>query len=602
MRKKRLIAMIIVVVSCALFLSVTGYMMMKKDEEEYARWLEGYRGIWISENGQYEVSLYRVTSAHMIFSIENKEKKRSLSYVAAVATGDEEYTFTFDFENYKENTVNKSRFVYGTRYQGDFVLNGKEIQVDIASIGNDENDVRGAGDISFKGVLKRKAALPQEKRTDLMRYMGKAVPQDYQKGETHFQQKEQEDEMHYYLEEQAGKVSRSHIIWMGNKNRLVSEYSNKYMLDGIHPYCMVSDLKSRFGNPIAEEELDDHRHKYVYEKEGYRYQFITEGYGLVVEADCQLIEPLRGQRKGDFIVEGDTVLRYLGDYDKKHKIKLPAGTKRIATGAFTEGDAALSTAYAHVTELNIPEDVKVEPYAFRNCGKLKIKLEKGWTTVEEESFAGMVSEKQQDARKQWVEISLPSSMRYLKKNAFTTEVHGLTDTTGFAGNFVQSVVVRLNNGLQYIEDDALKGILCDIIPTRLIEVGTNFYCALRTGVTDYSFPSTLKKIARSTLFSPGRRVILNGDIPEMTGELNYSTEEFWFLEIENFFFDSYCRTEIYLKDEKKYDQLLKNLMEGQHLTRREKKEIEVLLDNGLKYDLDKFYRQLQKERGVKKDA
>ena len=566
MRKKRLIVMIIVVVFCALFLSVVGHVMLKKDEEEYARWQAGYKGLWTDESEQYQVTVYRVTSAHMIFSIEYERKHGSLSFATAVATEEGEYTFTYDVEAYKENGVDTTRLCYGKRLKGNFVLKEQELQVDIMSA---NNNVRSpyAKDIGFKGSLKKKESLPQENIADLFKFMGKAKPQDYQEGVSL-----------YYLGEQEGKVSHIHIVWDNNREKTMG-----YMFDEINPYCMVFDLQNRFGSPIAEEKLDDHRHKYVYEEEGYRYQFITEGYGLVVEADCQLIEPLRGQKKGDFIVEGDTVLRYLGDYEKQRKIKLPEGTKRIATGAFTVGDAALSDSCTRVAELLIPKDVKVDPYAFRNCGKLKIELEEGWETVEEESFAGMVSEKRQYERFHWVDVTLPSTVRRLKIRAFAIEVNGLSDDYLYFGDrttdYAEPVMIHLNSGLEYIEDDALQGIRCDEIPRHLIEVGTNFYIDSKPYLYDsyaYRFPASLKRIKRSTLLSPGRWVILEGALPEMTGELNYSSDIFLDEDEEgNTLADD---TFIELKDKKDEDELIRRLTEGQHLTEKEKKEIEKMLD------------------------
>ena len=88
MRKKQLLLMIIVVVGATLFLSVIGYIWMKKDEEEHARWLAGYRGIWVSADGKYKLTVRRTTSAHMVFSFENNDTGQTLSFASAVATGE----------------------------------------------------------------------------------------------------------------------------------------------------------------------------------------------------------------------------------------------------------------------------------------------------------------------------------------------------------------------------------------------------------------------------------------------------------------------------------------------------------------------------------
>lgn len=546
MRKKRLVMMVIGAVCCALFLAVVGFIMMKQDEEEYAKWQASYKGTWLSADEKYQLTLHRVTSGHIVFTIEDKKTRSSLTYASGVATGEGEYTFYYDIHACKENGVDKNKLGYGTRCQGNIFLKEKEVQVDVEPTNISETS------IYFQGTLKKKEKLPQMERLDLQRYLGKELPQDYQEGVSPF-----------YLEEQDGKVSRVHMIWDNDRNNDTLE---KYTLNEIYANCMTFDLEAKFGSPVAEEELSDNRYKRIYEEGEYRYQFITEAYGLVVEADCQYRNPRKGRREGDFIVEGDTVLRYLGDYEKQRKITLPKGTKKIATGAFTVGDASLSEGSTYVSELKIPKEVKVERHAFMNCGKLKIILEEGWTTVEEESFAHMVSENQQANRFHWVDVVLPKSMRRLEKNAFETEVHEMQSDE----EHIQPVMVSLNNGLEYIEDDALKGILCDNIPDNLVELGTNFVLYTDNNYDiEYDFPQTLKRIARSTLFSPNRWVILNGDLPELYGKLYYDSDEYW-LEEES--------TYIEIENKKDWNELIKRLCDGQHLTEKEIKEIKSLLD------------------------
>lgn len=546
MRKRRLIWMIVAVVCCALFLSVVGYVMMKQDEKEHARWQASYRGIWESGDGQYQLTVCRVTSGHLVFSILNKKTTSSLCYATATATGESEYTFYYDVHAVKENGVNKNKLGYGTRLQGNISLGESKICVDIKP-GNSFGK-----SISFQGTLKKKKKMPQRKKVDLQSYLGKDTPKEYREGESP-----------YYLEQQDGKVSRVHMIWDNDRD---NDELEQYTVNEICTNSMVFDLEAKLGSPVAEEQLSENRYKRVYEKGEYRYQFVTEAYGLVVEADCQYRDPRKGRREGDFIVDGETVLRYLGDYEKQRKITLPKGTKRIATGAFTVGDATLSKECTHVSELSIPKDVIVERYAFRNCGKLKIVLEEGWTTVDEESFSHMVSEDQQMNRFHWVDVTLPKSMRRLKKNAFAL------DTNGGQANEedIQPVMVNLNNGLEYIEDDSLKGILCDTIPYNLVELGTNFILYKDDYYEwEYDLPKTLKRIARSTLFSANRWVILNGDLPEMYGELNYDSVAY---------LQDKESTFIELKDNKDWDELIKRLCDGQKLTKKEIKEIRSLLN------------------------
>lgn len=566
MRKKQLLLMILVIVGVSLILSVIGYIWMKKDREEYARWLAGYRGIWVSEDGKHKLTVRRTTSAHMVFSFENNDTGKGLSFASAVATGDGEYTFTYSIESYKENNVQKSRLCYGSDFEGKILLNEKEIHVDVEKNKNKQAISNG---IVFQGNLKKEEELPKIEKVNLTAFMGKRLPENYDEWKSLV-----------YLEGQQGKVSRVHIVWDDKRNYKSME---KYAFGDIDCFWLFSQLEHAFDRPVAEEELKDNRYKRVFEKENFRYEFITDGYGLVVEADCQYAKPSRGHRDGDFIIDGDTVLRYLGDYEKQRHVELPKGVKRIAEGAFTVEDNALFSETIYASELKIPQGVSVEPYAFRHCGKWKIELESGWTTVEENSFAHMVERSKQKFRPQWVEIVLPKTMRRLKKNAFALEERKVIGTFDLQTPEESPLVVKLNDTLEYIEDDALKGVICNKIPTHLIELGTNFLYRAEVlhyytfyGDNTYQLPATLKKIARSTLLSPDRYVIIKGDLPQLYGELDYEEKSGWGIE---------------LKDKKEWQELFKRLTDGQNLTEQEKKEIRLRLsgkdiDYGDDWDYD----------------
>lgn len=551
MRKKQLLLMIIVVVGAALFLSVIGYVWMKRDKEEYARWLAGYRGIWVSADGKHKLTVRRTTSAHMVFSFENSYTGKGLSFASAVATGDGEYTFSYSIESYKEGNVQKSRLCYGSNFEGKILLKKKEIHMDV------ERTKQAAGDgIVFQGNLQKKDTLPKIEKVNLAAFMGKRLPEKYDEWKSLV-----------CLEEQQGKVSRVHIIWDDKRNYKSME---KYALDNIDCCCLFSELEHTLGKPVAEEKLDDNRYKRVFEEENFRYEYITDGYGLVVEADCQYRKPIRGRREGDFIIEGDTVLRYLGDYEKERHIEFPKGVKRIAEGAFTVEDSALFSDCVRVSELKIPKGVSVEPYAFRSCGKWKIELENGWTAVEEKSFADMVQKDKQRSRTQWVEVVLPETMRRLRKSAFALEESEIQRLYDSGIRVLSPLEIKLNDTLEYIEDDALKGIICKDIPSHLLELGTNFFYSYMAenygyGVYEdntYRLPATLKKIARSTLLSPNRYVIIKGDLPQLYGKLDYEEENDW---------------EIQLEDKKQWEELFKRLTDGQRLTEREEKEIRLRL-------------------------
>ncbi len=551
MRKKQLLLMIIVVVGAALFLSVIGYVWMKRDKEEYARWLAGYRGIWVSADGKHKLTVRRTTSAHMVFSFENNDTGKGLSLASAVATGDGEYVFYYSVESYKEKDVQKNRLNYGSDFEGKILLNEKEIHVEV-----ERNKQAVSDGFVFQGKLKKKEALPKVEEVNLTALMGKRIPRKYDEWKSLV-----------CLEEQQRKVSRVHIIWDDKRNYKSME---KYVLSDIDCFCLSSDLEKALGKPVSEEKLDANRYKRVFEKGNFRYEFITDGYGLVVEADCQYRKPIRGRREGDFIIEGDTLLRYLGDYEKERRIEFPKGVKRIAEGAFTVEDSALFSTCIRVSELKIPKGILVEPYAFRNCGKWKIELEDGWTTVEEKSFAHMIEKDKQRSRPKWVEVVLPKTMRRLRENAFALEESEIQELYDSGTQGLSPLVVKLNDTLEYIEDDALKGILCEDIPSHLIELGTNFFYSYMTENygyvvyedNTYRLPATLKKIARSTLLSPNRYVIIKGDLPQLYGKLDYQEESDW---------------EIQLEDKKQWEELFKRLVDGQRLTEQEKKEIRLRL-------------------------
>lgn len=339
MRKKQLRVMILVVVCAALFLFVIGYIWMEKDKEEQTKWLAGYRGIWVSADGNRKLTVYRTTSAHMVFSLENGNTGKGLSFASAVATGDGEYTFQYSVQAYKDGNIPKSRLGYGLDFEGNILLKEKEIYVDVQ-----RNKQAVSDGIVFKGNLKKSERLPKMEEVNLTAFMGKPLPEKYAEWKSLV-----------CLEEQQGKVSRIHIVWDDKRNYKSME---KYVFNGIDCFCLSSNLENVFGKSVKEEKLDANRYKRVFEKDNFRYEFVTDGYGLVVEADCQYRKPVRGRREGDFIIEGTTVLRYLGDYEKERRIEFPKEAKRIAEGAFTVENSALFSDCVRVSEIKIPREFR----------------------------------------------------------------------------------------------------------------------------------------------------------------------------------------------------------------------------------------------------
>lgn len=456
MRKKRLVKMIVLVVSCALFLSVIAFLWMKKDKEEYARWQAQYVGVWEDSEGSYKITVRRVTSAHVVFSLNNKKNGVSLDYATATATGDGEYSFQY---NITRNMAGNVSTEFGDRANGKITLKEKSLTLVVPKVDKFENC------LEFHGNLQKKNGLSKKKKADLQSLLGGDKPKDYD-----------EDKGIYIVEEEAGEINRIFINWEMNR---FSHDSEKYEIAGINPICFASDLQAQFGDPVEEEELAENHYKRVYEKDGYRYWFITDGYGLVVQGDCQYEAPKKGRRVGDFLMDGDKVIRYWGDYQKKRTIALPKGTKSIASGAFSVAPNMLSWKQYVTSEVTIPKDVQIEKEAFRNCARLKIILEEGRTTVPKEAFAHMVNKDNLTGKSAWVEVTLPKSLRRLEEKAFETiwidrkkiEEEEIIDV----GVATQPVTVRLNDELEYIGDNALHGICNTALPKKIKYLGTNFH-------------------------------------------------------------------------------------------------------------------------------
>lgn len=457
MRKKRLIRTIIIVAFCAIVFSVIVMIWMKKDAEEYKKWQAQYIGTWVSPDGQYKMTVQRVTSAHIIFSVTNKNNL-SLNYASATAVGDGEYSFSYKLQRGMDGGVTAG---FGNTGKGVIRLKEKSLSLDVPKLEKFEEGLQ------FRGALTKESEMPDIKKKELQALMGKDRPQE-KKAEKTF----------YVAEAQEGKVERVHINWDAASDRKGYE---EYEMSGINPICMVSDLQAQFGDPAAEEELSENRYKRVYRKDGYQYEFITDGYGLVTEGDCQYEKPKRGRRDGDFIREGSTVLRYLGDYEKSRTVTLPQGTKKIASGAFTVTPDTVQQKYVKSLKLSIPSGIEIERNAFENCSSMQITLEEGWTSVPEEAFAHMVGAGGLRGKAGWVKVNLPRSLRRLEAKAFETnwfeggEAYTEEDTMGGVLEIgVQPVTVLLNEELEYIGDNALYGICNTMLPKKVKYIGANF--------------------------------------------------------------------------------------------------------------------------------
>lgn len=505
MRKRRLIRTIIIVAVCGIIFSIIAMIWMKKDAEEYARWQAQYKGTWVSPDGQYEMMVRRVTSAHIIFSVTNKNNL-SLNYASATAVGEGEYSFSYKLSRGMDGGVTAG---FGNMGKGVIHLKEKSLSLDVPKLEKFEDGLQ------FRGALKKKSRLPDIEKKELRALMGKDKPQGKKAEKTL-----------YVAEAQEGKIERVHINWDAASDRKGYE---EYEMSGINPVCMVSDLQAQFGDPAAEEELSENRYKRVYRKDGYQYQFITDGYGLVTEGDCQYEKPKRGQRDGDFIREGDTILRYLGDYEKSRTVTLPQGTKKIASGAFTATPDIVQKKYVKSLKLSIPSGIEIERNAFENCSSMQITLEEGWTSVPEEAFAHMVGAGGLRGKAGWVKVNLPRSLRRLEDKAFETnwfergEAYTEEDTMGGMLEIgVQPVTVLLNEELEYIGDNALYGICNTMLPKKVKYIGANF--TLLPGMTFWT-TSDVKRQKPNGIYS--WEFCYNIALPEQLEDVSEDGLYFW---------------------------------------------------------------------------
>lgn len=484
-RKKRLLLIAAGVFLCGMVLFVSGVCIQKKNTEEFRKKCKSYEGIWANGDNTFWLEVRRVTSAHMVVSIRKEDSSIDFPFISAVAKDENQYEFQYEPVWTSEE---KFQCRYGEMAKGTFVLEDKAIRVDIPEVKN----MKGA--LEFQGVLKKESMCEEEEPVHLMDYMGTTgeMP-DSLAGYCSFEKNKE------------GQVWRIHAV-------LDQEPGKHYgtELNGINKLCFASDCASAYGRPDDTVELNSGRQKMIFSDNTFKYTVIFNAYGMVSEIDCQYWEVPGIEREGDFLVDGDTVVRYLGDYENNILVKLPEGTKRIAANAFRAEDHDYHTEYVQYLSLIIPADVVIEKEAFAHCGKLHIEFEEGRTVVEEGAFAHMVPCEEAKEKRDWVEITLPKSMKRLEEMAF-----GLDDSDDGLPDFYSSlddfkgdpVYIMLNENLEYIGDNALWGVtLSGELPEHMTELGKNLTVKSYSIADFLKIPEGVRVLEKGTIYLRGDRL------------------------------------------------------------------------------------------------
>lgn len=493
-RKKRLLLIVAGVIFCSVVLWFMAESAMQSDQDEYAKKCKYFEGIWSSKSGDLKLEVRRVSSGALFFSMENKRANRKLRLAYAYAVGDDMYEFSYGTDAGKSGRVYK--IIAGTEGKGTIHLQEKAIRIDFPKISGKSKG------LEYTGVLTKKIPFDRQKEHHLTDYLGT-------------KQKMGNDLAEYcsFGYDAEGKIWRVHAM--------LAEEGEQYKTDiaGITMNSTEEECESILGNRTSEIKLGDRGCRRQYENDRYVSTVIVNSFGVITELDCQLAELPGTSRQGDFIMKGNTVYRYAGDYSQSTTIELPQGTRRIASHAFDAGEHgySLSETNRQNCGIYIPHQVFVEEDAFANCGPLLIFLQSGWKEIPKGAFAHTVSLESRFKKENWVSITLPSSLQKIGDRAFA--LGGAEDDLElyWKGNEKMEndpVSIRAPGysmcDISYIGDYAFWGIAMNGLPRALQYLGKDYTIRNQTSyglddMDELQIPSGLDVLKKDSLFLMGEQ-------------------------------------------------------------------------------------------------
>ena len=289
---------------CFVFLIIAN-VLQKKDSENVQQYAK-YEGVWQSADGKLTLKVYRVTSGTLSFSLNNRSTHNEIPLSTAYSIGD-----GYEFSYAPQRLAGPVYYITaGNSCKGSIYPQEDKIRIDIPQI-PDKPHV-----LEFQGTLTRKSGLPEEKTVHLMEYMNtkKQLPETVKKYCS-------------LLTDEEGKVWRIRVRLAGNNKH------RKTDIGGISLCTTESECERLFGEAVESVDLAGRRKKKVYEKDGYCYTIVQNPFGVIEEADCRKKELSGTVQKGEFLMKGNTILRYTGDIYSEN-IVLPETIERIEEEAF----------------------------------------------------------------------------------------------------------------------------------------------------------------------------------------------------------------------------------------------------------------------------
>ncbi len=462
-RKQRILFSAAGALVCALFFLIIANVLQKKDSENVQQYAK-YEGVWQSADGKLTLKVYRVTSGTLSFSLNNRSTHNEIPLSTAYSIGD-----GYEFSYAPQRLAGPVYYITaGNSCKGSIYPQEDKIRIDIPQI-PDKPHV-----LEFQGTLTRKSGLPEEKTVHLMEYMNtkKQLPETVKKYCS-------------LLTDEEGKVWRIRVRLAGNNKH------RKTDIGGISLCTTESECERLFGEAVESVDLAGRRKKKVYEKDGYCYTIVQNPFGVIEEADCRKKELSGTVQKGEFLMKGNTILRYTGDIYSEN-IVLPEGVDRIASHAFELGDNGcfVTEANLQMRKISLPTGIYVEEDAFRNCGPMYIELEKGWKVVPRRAFAHTVSLENMQKKETQVIFMLPETIERIEEEAFAID-NSSERLRKYWREWEQSdekatpVFLLADHGfpnVSYIGDNALWGMELLFLPEKATFLGENITLAGRDTV------------------------------------------------------------------------------------------------------------------------